>query len=465
VSPEGRVTMDRDDRKTVLVVDDEKTIRDTLEKALEKENYRVLLAGDGREGLEILHNDTVDVVLTDLKMPGLDGITFLKTVKQIAPDVEVIVMTGYGTIDTAVEALKEGAYDFIQKPFKRITITRAIRKALEKQSLLSENRYLRERLEEAYGFRNIIGQSPAIRRVIEIVQQVAPSRASVLIQGESGTGKEVIAHAIHYSSDRRNKPFVKVSCAALPETLLEAEMFGYEKGAFTGAVTRKRGRFELAHGGTLFLDEIGDMSPYIQVKLLRVLQNGEFERLGGTETLRVDVRLITATNADLEKLIEEKKFREDLYYRLNVVNIKLPPLRERKEDIPLLVAHFLEFYTKQNQKPLKGIAEEAMEKLMNYHWPGNIRELENAIERAVVLTRNEVLQPEDFLIPSTPEAEHGRQYLQIPYGMTLDAIEKMIIKETLRRTRGDKVMAAKILGIASRTIYRKLKEMEEEGSA
>ncbi len=447
------------ERRTVLVVDDERGIRDTLEKSLKKENYRVLLAESGREGLDILNRDAVNVVLTDLKMPGIDGLTFLKAVKQIHPEVEVVVMTGYGTIDTAVEAIKEGAYDFIQKPFKKLSILRAIRKALEKQTLLSENKYLKRKLEEIYGFKNIIGQSPAIRNIIEMIKQVAPSNAAVLIQGESGTGKEVIAHAIHYTSERRDKPFIKVSCAALPETLLEAEIFGYEKGAFTGAVSRKMGRFELANGGTLFLDEIGEMSPYIQVKLLRVLQNGEFERLGGTDTLKTDVRLIAATNADLEGLISEKKFREDLYYRLNVINIKLPPLRERKEDIPLLVGHFLDFFGKQNRKPLKGISEEAMDMLKAYDWPGNIRELENAIERAIVLTKNELLMPEDFP-PSIKRSEHTRGYMQIPFGMTMDDIEKMVIAETLSRTRGDKVMAAKLLGIASRTIYRKLKEME-----
>jgi len=449
------------ERRTVLIVDDEKGIRDTLEKSLKKEHYRVLLAEGGREGLDIINQDSVNVILTDLRMPGIDGLTFLKAIKQIRPEIEVVVMTGYGTIDTAVEAIKEGAYDFIQKPFKKISITRAIRKALEKQSLLSENKYLKRKLEEIYGFKNIIGQSPAVRNIIEMIQQVAPSNAAVLIQGASGTGKEVIAHAIHYSSERKDKSFIKVSCAALPETLLEAEIFGYEKGAFTGAVSKKVGRFELANGGTLFLDEIGEMSPYIQVKLLRVLQNGEFERLGGTETLKTDVRIVAATNADLENLITDKKFREDLFYRLNVINIKLPPLRERKEDIPLLVAHFLEFFSSQNQKHIKGLSEEAMELIRNYDWPGNIRELENAIERSVVLAKNEMLEPEDFPL-AVKHTDHTRMYMQVPFGMTMDDIEKMIIKETLSRTHGDKILASKMLGIASRTIYRKLKEIEDK---
>ncbi|NIM20611.1 MAG: response regulator [Candidatus Latescibacteria bacterium] len=443
-------------QKSILVVDDEKGIRDTLEKSLKKENYNVLLAKDGHEGLDIINHDSVDVVLTDLKMPSLDGITFLKAVKQIDPDIEVVVMTGYGTIDSAVESLKAGAYDFIQKPFKKITIMRAVRKAVEKQSLITENKYLKRKLEELYGFKNIIGQSQGIRKIIEIIQQVAPSHAAVLIQGESGTGKEVIAHAIHYSGERRQKPFIKVSCAAIPETLLEAEIFGYERGAFTGAVAQKRGRFELAHGGSLFLDEIGEVSPFIQVKLLRVLQSGEFERLGGTETLKSNVRLIAATNANLQELIAQKKFREDLYYRLNVININIPPLRERKEDIPLLVAHFTDFFCKQNKKPIKGISEGAMELLKAHYWPGNIRELENAIARAVVLTKNDVLQPEDFPIAITKK-EDPRSFVEIPFGMGMEDIEKLVIRETLKRTRGDKNMAAKLLGIASRTIYRKLK--------
>jgi two-component system response regulator HydG len=374
------------------------------------------------------------------------------------PETEVLIMTGYGTVETAVEAIRIGAYDFIEKPFKRIQLLKTTEKALEKQTLLYENRRLKEELEAdggGGGPRNVVGVSRAMREVIELVNQVADSNATVLITGESGTGKEVIANAIHFRSSRSRRPLIKVSCAALPETLLEAELFGYEKGAFTGATGRKSGRFELADGGTLFMDEVGEIPASMQVKLLRVLQEGEFERLGGTRTMRVDVRLVTATNKDLSEAVRAGSFREDLYYRLNVINIPIPPLRERREDIPLLVDHFIQRYARRNKRQIAGISREAMERLMDYDWPGNVRELENTIERAIVLSR-EALIDTDSLPPQILEQRGPASHVVIPIGMKMRDIQKTMITETLKHTGGNRELAAKLLGIASRTIYRKL---------
>ncbi|MCX5917472.1 MAG: sigma-54 dependent transcriptional regulator, partial [Deltaproteobacteria bacterium] len=358
-----------------------------------------------------------------------------------------------------------------QKPFKPREILKLVRKAMEKQSLVLENRMLQERIKDFQKVEKIVGRSPAMKNVLEIVAQVAPSSATVLIQGESGTGKEVIAQAIHDLSPRAKEPFIKVSCAALPETLLEAELFGYERGAFTGAIARKEGRFELAHGGTLFLDEIGEVSLTVQVKLLRVLQVGEFERLGGTKTLKADVRIVAATNMNLLEAIERKTFREDLYSRLNVITLTLPPLREREGDIPLLAHHFLEIFKKKNNKGVKGFTQEAMEVMLRYPWPRNVRQLENAIERAVVLSRGELITPGD-LPPEIQKAVGPAELrtvlldektLSIPLGTPLEAIEKRVIEETLRHFRGDKNLASKILGISARTIYRKMEDEKEEG--
>jgi len=411
------------------------------------------------------------MVLTDLKMPKMDGVELLKVAKTIRPEVEVILITGYGTVDTAVTAMKDGAYDYIQKPFKPREILKLVRKAMEKQSLVLENRMLQERIKDFQKFEKIVGRSPAMKKVLEIVAQVAPSSATVLIQGESGTGKEVIAQAIHDLSPRANHPFIKVSCAALPETLLEAELFGYERGAFTGAIARKEGRFELANGGTLFLDEIGEVSPTVQVKLLRVLQVGEFERLGGTKTIRADVRLVAATNMNLLEAVEKKVFREDLYSRLNVITLILPPLREREGDIPLLAHHFLEIFKKKNIKDVKGFTQEALEVMLRYPWPRNVRQLENAIERAVVLTKGEMIVPGD-LPPEILKAIAGpagenaalmdEKTISISLGTPLEIIEKRIIEETLRHSRGDKNVASKILGISARTIYRKMEEEKKD---
>ncbi|MBI4495736.1 MAG: sigma-54-dependent Fis family transcriptional regulator [Deltaproteobacteria bacterium] len=454
--------------KKILLVDDHKPFRDTLAKILAGEGWHVLSATDGEEALEILRHELVHLVLTDLKMPKMDGVELLKVAKTIRPEAEVVLITGYGTVDTAVKAMKDGAFDFIQKPFKPRQIIKLVRLALEKQSLILENRLLQERIKDFQKFERIIGRSPAMQQVLEVVAQVAPSSATVLIQGESGTGKEVIAQAIHDLSPRAKRPFVKVSCAALPETLLEAELFGYERGAFTGANARKEGRFELAHEGTLFLDEIGEVSSTVQVKLLRVLQVGEFERLGGTRTIRADVRLVAATNMDLLDAVERKAFREDLFSRLNVITLTLPPLRERNGDIPLLAHHFLEIFKQKNHKTVEGFTSEAMAVMTAYGWPRNVRQLENAIERAVVLAKGSMITPAD-LPPEIIRAVRGpasslldEKAIHIPLGTPLEEVERQVIEETLRHSRGDKNLASKILGISARTIYRKIDEEKKK---
>jgi two-component system, NtrC family, response regulator HydG len=443
-------------RLRVLVVDDDAAIREALSRTLEKFGYDVVLAEDGQIGLDRLRAGGIHIVLVDLQMPRLSGQELLKVAKTIAPDVEVIVITGHGTVEDAVEAMREGAYDFVTKPFKRVQLERTIRRAAEKQALALQNRRLQTRLDELQGVGGIVGTSPVMLRTLDLAQQVAPSTATVLIQGESGTGKELIADAIHHGSPRREQAFVKVNCAALPEQLLESELFGHERGAFTGAVARKEGRFELADGGTLFLDEIGDISAAVQGKLLRVLQSGEFERVGGTRTLKADVRVVAATNRDLAALVRERRFREDLYYRLNVITILLPPLRDRREDIPLLAQHFLRRYSEKNAKSLGGFTEESMDLLQTYAWPGNVRELENVIERAVVLTRTDLITPAD--LPETlARSDQAARHLVISIGTPLDEVENRLIDETLRYTKGDKTVAAKLLGIATRTIYRRMK--------
>ncbi|OHB35627.1 MAG: hypothetical protein A2Y08_04420 [Planctomycetes bacterium GWA2_40_7] len=375
----------------------------------------------------------------------------------IKPNVEVILISAYGTIEKAVSAIKDGAYDFIVKPFKRSALIEVVNRAIAAQTLNVQDKLVEEKLLEKFQEEShVIGRSEAIRKIISLAKQIAPSQATILIQGESGTGKEVIASLIHNLSPRKNKAFIKVCCAALPDTLLESELFGYEAGAFTGAVSQKQGRFELANNGTLFLDEIAEIRPLLQVKLLRILQKGEFERLGGTKTIKCNVRILAATNANLAKEVEEKRFREDLFYRLNVISFTISPLRDRKEDIPLLVNHFLEFYRKKNNKEIDGISTDAMELLMNYSWPGNVRELENAIERAVVLTKDKAILPQ--ALPDTINKENVYEdegKLTIPIGTTLREVERKVIMETLRRTKGDKEATAKLLGIAASTIYRK----------
>ncbi len=450
-------------KQTVLIVDDQESIRVALSKMLSKEGYEVFLAESGEIALEILREKKINVMLSDLRMHKMNGLQLLKASKLMKPEVEVILITAHGTIEKAVGAMKDGAYDFITKPFKKIVITNMIRKAVEKQALVVENKYLHEQLAHSEHDKNadIIGQSDAMCDVIKLAEQVAPSQASVLIQGESGTGKEAIASLIHSIGTRTNKPFVKISCAALPDTLLESELFGYEKGAFTGAVSQKEGRFEMAHNGTLFLDEIGEITPSVQVKLLRVLQEGEFERLGGTRVIKSNVRIISATNVNLANAIKQKQFREDLFYRLNVITIDIPPLRERVEDIPLLINHFLNIYQKENNKEIDGISEEAQDIMTGYHWPGNVREIKNVVERAIVLTQDRVITQKDLPENISGGRAENRKFA-IPFGMPLREIEKKIIIETLKRSKGDKEVTARLLGITPRTIYRKMNSLEEE---
>jgi two-component system response regulator HydG len=373
----------------------------------------------------------------------------------------VVLMTAYATVETAVSAMRDGAYDFITKPLKRHSLVKAVQKAMEKQALVAENRDLKAKL-AAVGPRTMIGQSPAFRAFLETLHQAAPSTATVLLIGESGTGKELAARSIHDQSPRAKQPFIALNCAALPETILEAELFGVEKGAFTGAVARKEGRFERADGGTLFLDEVGEMSPGAQVKLLRVLQEGELERLGGTQTIKVDVRVVAATNKDLQREIAEGRFREDLYFRLNVVEVRIPSLASRREDVLMLADHFLRRFTAKNNKPLKGFSDAARSLLENYAWPGNVRELEHAIERAVVLCRTEIIEVTDMPESVRKGPIGSASQIVIPIGTPMEEIERRVIHETLRHTKGDKNLAARLLGIAARTIYRKLAADEAE---
>ncbi|MFT5429490.1 MAG: two-component system response regulator HydG [Myxococcota bacterium] len=446
---------------TVLVVDDDDSNRASIEKVLGREKLRVVTASNAREALEIIRNQPIAVVVTDYQMPGMTGIDLLRSVRGVSPETDVILITAYGTIEMAVEAMKQGAYDFVVKPFKRHDIVRPVKRALEKQELILENRRLKAELAESKGNRAIIGQSTLMRETLELVDQVAPSSATVLITGESGTGKELIARATHNGSGRSGQ-FVAVNCAAIPDTILESELFGYEKGAFTGAVGRREGRFERADGGTLFLDEIGEMAPHVQVKLLRVLQEGEIERLGGTQTIKVDCRIVAATNRDLLKEVAEGRFREDLYYRLNVITVPLPPLRDRNEDVPLLAHHFLNIYAKKNNKNIGGIEQDALEALTSHTWPGNVRELENVLERAVVLSRGGLISIGE-LPGRIQNGGAAVRSIAIPLGMPLDEVEQRLVSETLKMTGGDKRLAAQLLGIATRTIYRKLDAWRADG--
>jgi two-component system response regulator HydG len=464
---------------TLLVADDDPAVRQSLERTLTREGYTVELAPDGQAALDRLRAGGVDLVLSDLKMPGLTGLELLQHVKATGLDADVVLLTAFGTVEEAVQAMKDGAVDFLTKPFQRAQLIRVIRKALERRELIQQNRALQRRLDDLLRQGNIIGVSAAFRRVMMLVEQVADSSATVLIHGESGTGKELLARAIHERSSRRNGPFVAVNCAALPETLLESELFGYEKGAFTGAAGRKEGRFELADGGTLFLDEVADLSPVTQPKILRVLQEGEFERVGGTKTLRVDVRIVAASNQDLAALVREKRFREDLYYRLNVITITAPPLRDRRGDVAVLAQHFLRVYAAKNNRSLEGFSDDAIRCLESYVWPGNVRELENVVERAVVLARGRAIEPADLppnvteravLVergpaaapePAGAAAPESGEYLRVRIGTPLAEVEQRLLEETLRLTRGNKTLTAKMLGIDPKTVFRKLKAVEE----
>jgi two-component system, NtrC family, response regulator HydG len=446
---------------TVLVVDDEPGIVDSLQKVFEREGLRVLTARTGADALEVLRREAVSVLLTDLLMPGMSGMDLLRASRSVSPETETILMTAYGTVENAVEAMKQGAYDFVTKPIKRAHVVRAVLKALEKRNLVQENRSLRAQL-AAHRRRSLIGQSLPWRRTMEIVMQAAPSMATVLLLGESGTGKELLARTIHEASPRAAGPFIPVNCAALPETILEAELFGYERGAFTGAVQRHDGRFLQADKGTLFLDEIGEIPTHVQVKLLRVLQDGDVERLGG-RTQKVDLRLVAATNQDLRTAVKDGRFREDLYYRLNVIALRVPPLRERRDDILLLAEYFLRLYSERNGRRFSGLARAAAEALVRYDWPGNVRELENTIERAVVLSRGDVIEIDD--LPGEVRAGTGSvgdsKAITFAIGTPLAEIERRVIHATLAHVNGDKRLCAQLLGIATRTIYRRLEEERE----
>ena len=457
LSPGSRPTPDTADI-TVLVVDDEASNLASLEKIFQREGMRVFTADGAKSALELVRRHRVQVVLTDLMMPGTSGAELLRALKEVSPDTEVVLMTAYGTVETAVQAMRDGAYDFVEKPLKRMTIVKSVRKAAERQSLVAENRSLRQELKLLTN-REIVGQSPALRRVLDVATQAAPSSATVLILGESGTGKELIARYIHSKSGRAAGPFVGVNCAAIPESILEAELFGHERGAFTGAIAKREGRFARARGGTLFLDEIGELSPAVQVKILRVLQEGEYEPVGG-HTVKADARIVAATNRDLVSEVETGRFREDLYYRLNVIAVTAPPLRARREDIPLLVDHFLGVYCTKNGRARLTIPSDVLRKLMDYSWPGNVRELENVVERAAVLCRAEVLSLSDLPDAVASATPRPPSELTFAIGTPLSEVEQRMIRDTLSHTGGDKSLAAQLLGISTRTIYRKLGENE-----
>ena len=444
---------------TILVVDDERNTRDALEVILQREGYDITLAASATAALDSLDRQEVDLVISDVKMPVMDGLTLLRRIKAMRPSIVVVIMSGHNDVTAAVDAIKEGAFDYLVKPFGKGDVLRTVQKALTLRSVLVENSVLKRQVEDQFAQGHAIGSSLSWRRVCETVKQVAPSRSTVLITGESGTGKELIAHLLHRLSPRAEQPFITLNAAALPETLVEAELFGYEKGAFTGATQRKPGRFEVADGGTLFLDEIGELPLTAQAKLLRVLQEGSFERIGGTRTLKVDVRIVAATNRELARDVGTHYFREDLYYRINVIAIPLPPLRERREDIPLLVAHFLKKYTDQNGKEIHAAQHEVMQRLLAYDWPGNVRELENVVERAVVLAQGHTVELTDLpphfqAIEPTPASTH--QFI-FPPDATLDEIEREAIVQALQQSAGNRQAAALRLGIGLATLYRKLK--------
>jgi DNA-binding NtrC family response regulator len=443
----------------ILIVDDEPHTLDALSVILRREGHTALTAASGKDALDLLEAQDVDIILSDVKMPAMDGLSLLRQIKAGSSDVVVLMMSGHQDVTSAVEAMKEGAFDYLVKPFGREDVIRTVQKALSHQALLVENLALKRQVSDQFARAQVIGSSPIWRKICQMVEQVAPAKATVLITGESGTGKELIASLLHRLSPRADRPLITLNAAALPATLLEAELFGYEKGAFTGAQQRKPGRFELADGGTLFLDEIGDMPPEVQAKLLRVLQDGTFERLGGTRTQQVDVRVVAATNKDLAQEVEAQRFRLDLYYRLNVITLNLPPLRERQEDIPLLVSHFLHKYAEQNHKQVTAIQQQALQRLEAYEWPGNVRELENVIERAVVLGQGPtvgIAELPDHLREKEPVPTPTEHYL-LPVNATLAEIERAAIVQALQQTRGNRQAAARTLDIGVATLYRKLK--------
>jgi DNA-binding NtrC family response regulator len=443
----------------ILIVEDEAKMRRLLELNLGEDGFSTFSAGDAEAGLKLVREHAIDLVLTDLKLPGMNGLEFLQAVKRQNAALPVVVMTAFGSVETAVEAMKAGASDYVLKPFSLTEMRMVIHKELDVRNLREENRSLREALGKRYSHPNVVARSPKMQEVLATVERVAPTNSTVLLGGESGVGKDLIARAIHEKSRRASGPFLKINSTAIPENLLESELFGYEKGAFTGAGASKPGKFELADKGTLFLDEIGDVPPATQVKLLRVLQEREFERLGGTRTIKVDVRLIAATNRDLRAALEEGTFREDLYYRLNVVPIDIAPLRERKEDIPDLVNLFVARFAADSGKAIEGIAPEAMQILVNYHWPGNVRELQNIVERACALAKGNLLELGDIHLDVRPAKTSNGSGGFLPEGMTLEQWEDEMVQEALRRANGNKSQAARLLGLSRNALRYRLSKI------
>jgi DNA-binding NtrC family response regulator len=449
--------------KSVLIVDDEVGARESLKMIL-KNDYEVFLARDAEEAFIRIKEHSPDVILLDIILPDLDGLKILERIKQNDPDMIVIMITATKTVKTAVEAMKLGAYDYVTKPFDIDELRLIVSRSLSSKALEQEVKYLREEMDKSFDFGNIIGKSKAMEEIFGLVKQIADSKSTVLVMGESGTGKELISRAIHYNSNRKNYPFVTINCAAIPETLIESELFGHEKGAFTNAIEKKLGRFEIAHLGTLFLDEIGELSLATQAKILRFLEEKEFNRVGGSKTIKVDVRLITATNRDLNQLLKKGVFREDLYYRINVVPLIIPPLRERKEDIPVLLDHFIKKYNDEGKKRVKGISKEALELMMNYEWPGNVRELENLIERVIALTSNEYIQPDELPIALTNISEINGLKESILSGKVSflkaeEEFERRIILDALKKANYVQSHAAEILGISRRILKYKMDKL------
>lgn len=453
---------------TILLVDDEESQREPIKGFLLKKGYNVISASSYDEALNLFKDNIIDLIITDYKLKGKSGLDILRDTKSINPLVQVIVMTAFGTIEDAVNLMKLGAFDYLQKPIELDEMMLTIKKVEEISNLISENKQLKEQLSNKYSFDSIISYSGEMETVLNIAGRVADSKATVLIRGESGTGKELIAKAIHYSSDRSNKPFITVNCAAMPDTLFESELFGHERGAFTGADKLRIGKFEMANGGTLFIDEVGDIPPSVQVKLLRAVQFGQIERLGSNKTINLDVRIITATNRNLEEMIQNNEFREDLYYRFNVVQVQIPPLRKRKLDIPPLVNYFIEKYSNLNGKNIKSISKEAMNTLMKYDFPGNVRELENIIQRAVVLTRNNIISlndlPNNITEPSIAEySDFSLEKLEIgDMNIKVEMLEKALIEKALTQTGGNQVKAAELLNISERTLRYKLSKIKDK---
>ena len=449
----------------ILVADDEQSMREFLDIMLEKEGYKVSLAANGEEVVKLIDNDLFDLVLLDIRMPKLDGISALKKIKAMAPETVVIMITAYASADTAIKAMKEGAYDYITKPFKVDEIKLIIKNALEKKNLQKENILLKQVVRDRFHFGNIIGQSSKMVSLYDLLEKVSPTKTNILITGESGTGKELVAKAIHYNSPRKEKPFVTLNCGAIPETLIESELFGHMKGAFTDAIATKKGLFEVADEGTLFLDEISELPLLMQVKLLRVLQDREFKRVGGTEDIRVDVRIISATNKDLEEAVKEKGFREDLFYRLNVIQIRLPSLRERKEDIPLLTNHFLKKYSEELNKNISKVSPQALQILLDYEYPGNVRELQNIIERAVALESGQELTPNNLnsYLSESPLLKKGAMDIEIPnegidMEKMVEELERTLLLKALDKTKGIKKKAAELLHINFRSMRYRLEK-------